>query len=60
MVKRTVLFALRFEIEMPVNEIHDFVKPLIMAELEGSCKERLHVLKEKLGAIELRVDITAY
>lgn len=60
MVKRTVLFALRFEIEMPVDEIHDFVKPLIMAELEGSCKERLHLLKERLGATELRVDIMAY
>ena len=60
MIKRTVLFALRFEIEMPVDEIHNFVKPLILAELEGSCKERLHVLKDKLGAMELRVDITAY
>ena len=60
MAKRTVLFALRFHIEMPVDEIHDFVKPLIMAELEGSCRERLHVLKEKLGATDLLVDISAY
>ena len=60
MVKATALFALRFEIEMPVDEVHDFIKPLIMKELEGACKERLCILKDKLGATDLRVDITVY
>ena len=60
MVKATALFAIRFDIEMPVDEVHDFIKPRIMAELEGACKERLRILKEKLGATDLRVDITAY
>lgn len=60
-MKSTVLFALRFEIEgIPVDKIHAFVKPLIMAELEGTCKERLEVLKDRLGATDLRVDIAAY
>lgn len=60
MVKATALFAMRFELEMPVDAVHDFIKPLIMAELEGSCKERLHILKDRLGATDLRVDISAY
>lgn len=60
-MKSTVLFALRFEIEgIPVDQVHAFVKPIIMAELEGTCKERLEVLQERLGATELRIDITAY
>ena len=60
MAKCTVLFALRFELEIATDDAQDFVREIILEELEGACEERLDVVRKRLGATGMRVDITAY
>lgn len=56
----TVLLIIRFDIDMPIEEVYAFVEPIIKDEAEGLCKERLNALKETIGATELSIDISVY
>lgn len=53
---RTILLAIRFDIDMPIDEVYAFVRPIIMEQLE----EKLNALKDKVGAAEIRIDISVY